>query len=143
MTAVDNVDRELDRAVKTYLSNFQSGTTMDSIILHHYPPSLFSEKVRVLLGYLGLPWQSVIIPSVMPRPHLIPLSGGYRKTPIMQIGADIFCDTEIICRTLNVISDRADIYAPGFNAERIARWADTELFKITVALNFRPEAIAV
>ena len=115
---------------------------MDSIILHHYPPSLFSEKVRVLLGYLGLPWQSVIIPPMMPRPHLMPLSGGYRKTPIMQIGADIFCDTEIICRTLNAMSDRADIYGPGFNAERIARWADTELFKITVALNFRPEAIA-
>lgn len=79
---------------------------------------------------------------MMPRPHLMPLSGGYRKTPIMQIGADIFCDTEIICRTLNAMSDRADIYGPGFNAERIARWADTELFKITVALNFRPEAIA-
>ena len=115
---------------------------MDSIILHHYPLSLFSEKVRVLLGYLGLPWQSVIIPPMMPRPHLMPLSGGYRKTPIMQIGADIFCDTEIICRTLNAMSDRADIYGPGFNAERITRWADTELFKITVALNFRPEAIA-
>ena len=111
---------------------------MDSIILHHYPPSLFSEKVRVLLGYLGLPWQSVIIPPMMPRPQLMPLSGGYRKTPIMQIGADIFCDTEIICRTLNAMSDRADIYGPGFNAERIARWADTELFKITVALNFSP-----
>ena len=75
-------------------------------------------------------------------PPLDTVKRGYRKTPIMQIGADIFCDTEIICRTLNGISDRADIYAPGFNAERIARWADTELFKITVALNFRPEAIA-
>ncbi len=141
-TAIANVDRNLDKAVAIHLSIFLAGTTMDSIILHHYPPSLFSEKVRALLGYLGLPWRSVIIPPMMPRPHLIPLSGGYRKTPIMQIGADIFCDTEIICRTLNAMSDRADIYAPGFNAERIARWADTELFKITVALNFRPEAIA-
>ena len=138
MTAIANVDRDF----AIHLSIFYAGTTMDSIILHHYPPSLFSEKVRVLLGYLGLPWQSVIIPPMMPRPHLMPLSGGYRKTPIMKIGADIFPDTEIICRTLNDISDQTDIYGPGFNAERIARWADTELFKITVALNFRPEAIA-
>jgi len=115
---------------------------LNSIILHHYPPSLFSEKVRALLGYLQLDWQSVIIPPIMPRPHLMPLSGGYRKTPIMQIGANIYCDTEIICRKLNSLSDKPDLYAAGFNAERVARWADTELFRTTVALNFRPEAIA-
>ena len=115
---------------------------MNSIILHHYPPSLFSEKVRILLGYLQLDWQSVIIPPIMPRPHLMPLSGGYRKTPIMQIGANIYCDTEIICRKLNSLSDKPDLYTAGFNAERVARWADTELFRTTVALNFRPEAIA-
>lgn len=112
-------------------------------ILHHYPPSLFSEKVRALLGYLDLAWQSVIIPPIMPRPDLMPLSGGYRKTPIMQIGADIYCDTEIICRTLARQADNTRLYQAGFVAERFARWADTELFRITVALNFRPQALAV
>ena len=63
---------------------------MSTPILHHYPPSLFSEKIRTLLGYLDIKWQSVIIPPIMPRPHLMPLSGGYRKTPIMQVGANIF-----------------------------------------------------
>ena len=115
---------------------------MSEPILHHYPPSLFSEKVRALFGYLGLQWQSVIIPPIMPRPHLMPLSGGYRKTPIMQIGANVYCDTEIICRKLAELAGDRNLYAPGFVAERVARWADTELFRTTVALNFRPEALA-
>lgn len=115
---------------------------MSTPILHHYPPSLFSEKIRTLFGYLKLDWQSVIIPPIMPRPHLMPLSGGYRKTPIMQIGANVYCDTEIICRKLAVLAGDTTLYAPGFVAERVARWADTELFRTTVALNFRPEAVA-
>lgn len=110
-------------------------------ILHHYPPSLFSEKVRLLFGYLELEWHSVIIPPIMPRPDLMPLSGGYRKTPIMQVGANIYCDSEIICRHLAVLANDTTLYAHGFNTERVARWADTELFRIVVALNFRPEAI--
>ena len=114
---------------------------MSSPILHHYPPSLFSEKVRTLFGYLGLQWQSVIIPPIMPRPHLMPLSGGYRKTPIMQIGANVYCDTEIICRKLAELAGNSSLYTPGFVAERVARWADTELFRTTVALNFRPQAL--
>lgn len=110
-------------------------------VLHHYPPSLFSEKVRVLFGYLDLEWQSVIIPPVMPRPDLMPLSGGYRKTPIMQIGANVYCDSEIICRRLAELASDKMLYSYGFNAERVARWADTELFRTVVALNFRPQAI--
>jgi glutathione S-transferase len=115
---------------------------MSAPILHHYPPSLFSEKIRTLFGYLGLQWQSVIIPPIMPRPHLMPLSGGYRKTPIMQIGANVYCDTEIICRKLAALAGDDSLYAHGFVADRVARWADTELFRTTVALNFRPEALA-
>ena len=72
----------------------------------------------------------------------MPLSGGYRKTPIMQIGANVYCDTEIICRKLAQLAGNTSLYAPGFAAERVARWADTELFRTTVALNFRPEALA-
>lgn len=115
---------------------------MSAPILHHYPASLFSEKIRTLLGYLDIEWQSVIIPPIMPRPHLMPLSGGYRKTPILQIGANVYCDTEIICRKLVALAGDTTLYAPGFVAERVARWADTELFRTTVALNFRPEALA-
>lgn len=113
-----------------------------TIYLHHYPASLFSEKVRLLLGYLEQPWRSVVIPSIMPRPLLMPLTGGYRKTPVLQIGANVYCDTKIIARALARHSGDRSLYAHGFNAHRVADWADTALFQITVALNFSPDAIA-
>lgn len=73
---------------------------MSEIILHHYPMSPYAEKVRIALGLKGLAWRSVIIPTLMPKPDLMPLTGGYRKTPVMQIGADIYCDTQCILREL-------------------------------------------
>ena len=74
------------------------------MILHHYPMSPFSEKVRAMLGYAGLDWQSVRVPEMPPRKKLDPLTGGYRKIPVAQTGADIFCDTRIICAE---IADKA------------------------------------
>ena len=71
-----------------------------SIILHHYERSPFSEKIRHALRMKNLGWASVSIPTIMPKPLLMPLTGGYRKTPVMQIGADIFCDTAMILRVL-------------------------------------------
>ena len=73
---------------------------MQEIIFHHYVASPFSEKIRVVLGMKGLAWRSVEIPNMMPKPDLMPLTGGYRKTPVMQFGADIYCDTQIIIREL-------------------------------------------
>jgi len=110
-------------------------------VLHHYPESLFSEKVRLLLGYHGLAWRSVIISNIMPRPLLMPLSGGYRKTPILQVDANVYCDTRVIARALARESGDDSLYRAGFAATRAAEWADTQLFQITVALNFRPEAV--
>ena len=69
---------------------------MSQIILHHYPTSPFAEKIRLILGYKKLAWHSVIIPMIMPKPDLTCLTGGHRRTPILQIGADIYCDTSLI-----------------------------------------------
>ena len=112
------------------------------IHLHHYPESLFSEKIRVMLGHLGLAWASVEIPSIMPRPLLMPLSGGYRKTPCLQIGANVYCDTAVIARGLDRHVGGSGLFAPGFAALRFAEWADSHLFRVTVALNFAPENVA-
>ncbi len=109
--------------------------------LHQYPASLFSEKIRLMLGYLSVPWNSVEISSIMPRPLLMPLTGGYRKTPTLQVGANIYCDTAVITTALVRHTGDTTLYAPGFVAHRVAEWADSTLFRITVALNFRPEAI--
>jgi glutathione S-transferase len=113
-----------------------------TIFLHHYPPSLFSEKVRLLLGYHRQTWSSVIISSIMPRPLLMPLTGGYRKTPVLQIDANVYCDSKIIARGLARHCGDDSLYRHGFVAHRVADWADTQLFQVTVALNFSPEAIA-
>ena len=82
---------------------------MSDIILHHYAFSTFSEKVRVALGLKGLAYRSVDIAGLPPRPLLEPLTGGYRRVPVLQIGADIYCDTNIILPALERLFP-----APGF-----------------------------
>jgi glutathione S-transferase len=79
---------------------------MSDLILHHYPMSPFSEKIRVMLGYTGLDWQSVITREMPPRPQLAILAGGYRKIPVAQIGADIFCDTRTIAAEIAALSGK-------------------------------------
>lgn len=73
---------------------------MAEIILHHYPFSTFSEKVRAALGLKGLAWRSVEVAGMPPRPLLAPLTGGYRRAPVLQVGADIYCDTNVILPAL-------------------------------------------
>jgi hypothetical protein len=62
---------------------------MPELIFHHYDNSPFSEKIRLVFGHKRLAWRSVIQPNVMPKPHLVPLTGGYRKIPVLQIGAEV------------------------------------------------------
>lgn len=112
---------------------------MSDIILHHYAGSLFSEKIRLLLGYLKLPWKSVVTAPIMPRPLLMPLTGGYRRTPNMQQGADVWCDTKIIAERLAEIAGNTELHA-GFIPLRVAEWADSHLFRIVVAVTFQPRA---
>lgn len=107
------------------------------IILHHYPSSPFSEKVRLAFGIKGLSWRAVEQPVIMPKPHLIPLTGGYRKIPVMQIGADIYCDTQIILRELDRRYPAPSIF-PIRNglAYSIGFWADRLFFMASVAVVF-------
>jgi len=83
---------------------------MPELILHHYPMSPFAEKIRRVLAYKRLPWKSVLIPAVMPKPDLITLTGGNRKTPMLQIGADIYCDSALICDTLEHLQPEPTLY---------------------------------
>ena len=63
---------------------------MNDLILHNYASSPFSEKIRLVLGSKKLPWKSVHIPPIMPKPEVVALTGGYRRTPVLQVGADIY-----------------------------------------------------
>lgn len=71
-----------------------------SLILHHHDPSPFAEKIRLVFGLKGLQWYSVQIPMIMPKLKMTALTGGYRKTPVLQIGADIYCDSSLIAEEL-------------------------------------------
>jgi glutathione S-transferase len=86
---------------------------MSSVILHHYPLSTFSEKVRLALGFKGLAYGSVDIAPMPPRPLLNALTGGYRKVPVLQVGADIYCDTQLILPALERLHPSPTLYPPG------------------------------
>ena len=110
------------------------------LILHHYPESLFSEKARAMLNARGLAWRSVVIPMIMPRPDTIPLTGGYRRTPVLQVGADIYCDTAAIAAFLDDKGSGPTFFPAAWRlaAQTLARWVDTELFWASVTLRFQP-----
>ncbi|QLC24183.1 glutathione S-transferase family protein [Parasphingopyxis algicola] len=107
-------------------------------ILHHYDRSPFAEKARILLGIKGLDWGSVDIPMMMPKPDLMPLTGGYRKTPVMQIGADIYCDTQLITDVLEARQPDPGFY-PDDNrgaAMGMLRWSESAFFRASVGSVF-------
>jgi glutathione S-transferase len=106
------------------------------IILHNYPQSPVAEKVRTVLGIKGLAWHDVEIPRLPPKPLLTPLTGGYRRTPVMQIGADIFCDSQCIIRELDRLYP-STIASPSANIGLmwcLSRWTDGELFSLAVKI---------
>jgi glutathione S-transferase len=110
---------------------------MTDIILHHYETSPYSEKVRLGLGLKGLSWASVEIPVIMPKPNLTALTGGYRKTPVLQIGADIFCDSQLIMRELERRHSRPSFYPSGRGAaDALAWWAEKTMFSPAASLVF-------
>ena len=117
---------------------------MSDLILHHYPSSPFAEKIRLVLGYKNLAWKSVVIPQIMPKPDVQALTGGYRKTPILQIGADIYCDTSLICDVLEHLAPTPSLYPePGKGLARtLAQWADSTLFWPAMAYNLGPKGAA-
>jgi glutathione S-transferase len=117
---------------------------MKTLILHHYPMSPFAEKIRLIFGLKGLPWSSVHIPNIMPKPDLTALTGGYRKTPVMQIGADIYCDTSLIAEVIEALSPQPTLFPSGIAAASriLAQWADSTLFWTTVAITMQPAGIA-
>jgi len=103
---------------------------MEALILHHYAASPFSEKVRLVLGMKGMHWRSVTVPNMLPKPDVVALTGGYRRTPFMQIGADIYCDSLLMCRVIDRLAPEPPLYpreSAGL-AEAVAQWADSTFF---------------
>ncbi|TYL87286.1 glutathione S-transferase family protein [Bradyrhizobium rifense] len=108
------------------------------VILHHFDESPFSEKIRLIFGLKQIAWTSVRISRIMPRPDLMPLTGGYRRTPVMQIGADIYCDTQRIIRELEHRFPAPTLFPGGGEglAWASAMWTDKSFFQNAVNLVF-------
>lgn len=108
---------------------------MTDIILHHDDLSSFSEKIRLALGYKGLAWHSVVVVAVPPRPLLAALTGGYRRLPVLQMGADIYCDTEVIFRALERVKPTPTLYPTGEGiAKALSLWWDRATWKASIGV---------
>jgi glutathione S-transferase len=113
---------------------------MSELILHHYPKSPFAEKIRLAFGLKNLAWTSCDAPDMMPKPELQALTGGYRRIPVLQIGADVYCDTLLMCDVLESIAPTPSLYPAGKKGltRSLAQWADREIFAAGMAYNFSP-----
>lgn len=111
---------------------------MTDLMLHQYDSSPFSEKVRICFGIKGLAWQAVDQPVIMPKPDLVPLTGGYRRIPVLQIGADIYCDSALIVREIDRRYPDRPLYpatAPAL-ACAVEQWSDKGMFQAAVPAIF-------
>jgi glutathione S-transferase len=108
---------------------------MTDLILHHYDMSPYAEKTRLALGLKGLPWRSVQTPMVMPKPDHMELTGGYRRVPVLQIGADVYCDTHLIARVLDRVKPAPPLAPPGLETAEHAfsRWSETSFMLVVLA----------
>lgn len=118
---------------------------MADIILHSFPESLFAEKIRLMLGYKNLTWKAVETTIIPPRPDLEPLTGGYRRTPVMQIGADIYCDTVSMIQVLEQIAPQPSVYMAGKEGiiDTLAQWGDTALFWACIGYLYQTDGVLV
>ena len=104
---------------------------MSDLILHHYDFSNFAEKARLMLGYKGFSWRGVVQPPIAPKPKLTPMTGGYRRTPVLQEGADLWCDTRLIAQELERRRPTPSFFPPPVAgaANAIAWWAEHQFMR--------------
>jgi glutathione S-transferase len=117
---------------------------MTDLILHHYDGSPFSEKIRLILGFKGLAWRSVRVPVMLPKPDVVALTGGYRRTPFLQIGGDIYCDTALMGRVIDRAAPAPPLYPAWAGGQQhvLAQWADSALFWCAIPYTMQPAAVA-
>lgn len=116
----------------------------NDLILHQYAMSPFAEKARLMLGFKGLAWDAVEVPAILPKPDVVALTGGYRRTPFLQIGADVYCDTALIARVLEARAPAPPLF-PAVQplAAAFAQWADGTLFWLAVVQAMQAGGAAV
>jgi len=107
-------------------------------ILHHYRLSPYAEKARLMLGFKGASWRSVEVSPLPTRPSLQPVLGGFRRIPVLQYGADFFCDTRLIAEVLDSVQPLPPLFPPEARAlsTLIANWAEPRAFVMMGPVRF-------
>lgn len=115
-----------------------------TLIFHHFDHSPFSEKVRLVFGLKRLTWRSVKVPLLLPKPDVVALTGGYRRTPLLQIGADVYCDTALICRVVDRVAPEPALFPAAASPLQhvLAQWADSALFWSAIPYTTQPAGMA-
>ncbi|WP_373082804.1 glutathione S-transferase family protein [Zhongshania sp.] len=98
----------------------------NSIILHHYENSPYAEKIRLMFGFTNTRWHSLLSPVYPPRPNVDPLTGGYRRIPVAQIGADIFCDTALIAQEVATVTGSSALDSASAEGDALALMKQAE-----------------
>ena len=107
---------------------------MTNLILHSYDASPFTQKALLMLGLKNAEWGWVETPMMPPKPELVALTGGYRGTPVLQIGADIYIDSQRIACELDRRIPEPALLPPGVAGLSLAlvKWSD-HFFRSTLA----------
>ncbi|MES2492310.1 MAG: glutathione S-transferase C-terminal domain-containing protein [Pseudomonadota bacterium] len=107
------------------------------LIVHLYTDQpAFSRKTRAMLGVKDAHWFACDHPTILPKPELAVLTGGYRQIPVAQVGADIFCGSELVLDLLEARIPQPSLTAlsgPGIG-RGLAYWAEDTLFWLTVQI---------
>ena len=100
-------------------------------ILYHYPMSPYSEKLRLAMALSGRRWLSASVAAYPPRPELARLVGGYRRIPVLQLGAHFYCDTRLAFAALT--GHESSCWRLSETDEALRRRAEQEVFFSVVA----------
>jgi glutathione S-transferase len=98
---------------------------LSRLILWSYDASPFTQKALRMLGLKGLEWGWVDTPMMPPKDQLLALTGGYRGTPVLQVGADIFVDSQLIANELERRAPVPSLFPAGGGLElALVKWSD-------------------
>lgn len=111
---------------------------MSELILWSYDASPFTQKALLMLGIKNADYGWVETPMLPPKADLVALTGGYRGTPVLQSGADVYIDSQLIARELDRRLPTPPLFPLGAGLElAMVKWSDAffrSALKVALAL---------
>lgn len=96
-----------------------------ALILWSYDASPFTQKALGALAIKRVPFRWVETPMMPPKDDLITLTGGYRGTPVLQVGSEVFIDSQLIACELERLFPSPSLFQLGGGVElALVRWSD-------------------